>query len=184
MKATIKNIPEAQRVEFMTYCSQSVTADRNKATAIHSALILLIDVFGIDALKGQKASANGDGISKDACKLVWQGRKAEGMVESEEACRTLVSRVWKYDVAPHVKETADSWEVDTEKLTDTNTALKEGRKGFSTGRYNDSVGSGSGGGGSATSKPQALITWYKGLKDDKKADFVASPEYATILSWK
>jgi len=183
MKATLNNMPEAKRKAFDNYCAKSGEGDRIKASNIHNALCIQLDVFEIDALKGQKASALGIGINEDACRMVWQSRKASGVVEEFQPLRTYVSRVWKYDVAPHIKETDDQFILDWDKIKATNAGLAEGKKGFSTGRYNDSVGNGSGGGG-ATSKPQALITWYKGLKDDKKADFVASPEYATILSWK
>ena len=183
MKATLNNMPEAKRKAFDTHCAKSGEGDRIKASSIHSALCILIDVFEIADLKGQKASALGIGINEDACRMVWQSRKASGCVEEFKSLRTYVSRVWKYDIAPHIAETEDQYIPNYAKIEIANTGLAEGKKGFSTGRYNDSVGTGSGGGG-ATSKPQALITWYKGLKDDKKADFVASPEYATIVSWK
>jgi len=183
MKPTLNNLPETKRKAFDNHCAKSHQGDRIKASNIHSALCILIDVFEIADLKGQKASKLGIGINEDACRMVWQSRKASGAVEEFKSLRTYVSRVWKYDIAPYIKETEDQYIPDYAKIEAVNAGLAEGKKGFSTGRYNDSVGNGSGGGGS-TSKPQALITWYKGLPDDKKADFVASPEYATILSWK
>ena len=109
MKATLNNLPEAKRKAFDTHCAKSHEGDRIKASSIHSALCILIDVFEIADLKGQKASALGIGINEDACRMVWQSRKASGCVEEFKSLRTYVSRVWKYDIAPHIAETEDQY---------------------------------------------------------------------------
>ena len=141
MKFTVKSLSEAQ----LAMLKKTNDIEVSLTIQYMDFLVSAVKTHGVAELIGRERLS----LSGDTTKVIFKAKVSLGYPNTDTAytaLRTFCSPIWKYFVAPCIKETDEGYEYDAEKLVQFQTDVKSGKRSIAKSKKaNGGGGAGAGG---------------------------------------